>query len=299
MTFKIAGCAGHGFNTPGKRTPDDEREWSFNNEVIVTFEEALSQYEDVEFLRTDDRTGKTDVPLKTRTDKANNWKADIYISFHHNANTGKWGSWTGTETYTYLGSNPKSEKLASMVHPRIVKVYGLKDRGMKKANFHIVRESHMPSILIEGCYMDSTIDIVKLRDHNVLKSVGYAVAEGVAEYAGLKKKIINQSPPIPKVETKPQPTQPKKEEYKPVPKPSPKKKYVVLPANATSWAVYPLNKAPIKKNAKAYINPKKFHGLTYEVLGNPQADVYTIQTDSFGKVNIYASNSTGAKIILK
>jgi N-acetylmuramoyl-L-alanine amidase len=82
-------------------------------------------------------------------------------------------------------------------------------------------------------------------------------------------------------------------------KPVAKKKYIQLPASAKTWAIYDLNKAPIKKNAKAYLSPKKFGGLTYEVLGNPQADVYTIKTDSFGKVNIYAAPSTGAKIVLK
>jgi hypothetical protein len=45
----------------------------------------------------------------------------------------------------------------------------------------------MPAILIEGGFMDSLTDIVKLRDDNTLRVAGYAVAEGVAEYLGLKK----------------------------------------------------------------------------------------------------------------
>lgn len=79
-----------------------------------------------------------------------------------------------------------------------------------------------------------------------------------------------------------------------------KKKYVVLPATADSWRIYPLDKAPVKENAlNQALNPRKFNGLSYEILGNPQADVYIIQTGSFGKVKIYASPSTGAKIIEK
>lgn len=190
--MKIGGCAGHGLFTPGKATPDGEHEWSFNNKVILAFEEALKQYEGTEFKRFDDRTGKTDVPLKTRTDGANEWGADLYISFHHNADKGVWGTHTGTETYTYLGSNPKSEKLAALVQPKIVKAYGLFNRGCKKANYHICRETHMPAVLIEGGYMDSTIDIKKLSDDSVLKVTGYAVAEAVAEYGNLKKKVIVQ-----------------------------------------------------------------------------------------------------------
>ncbi|QAV85155.1 LysM peptidoglycan-binding domain-containing protein (plasmid) [Bacillus subtilis] len=72
------------------------------------------------------------------------------------------------------------------------------------------------------------------------------------------------------------------------------KKYVYLPASADSWRIYPTNKAPVKGNECGYLRPKKFGGLKYEVLANPQTDVYTIKTDQFGKVNIYAAKSTGA-----
>ena len=83
MTYKIAACAGHGFYTPGKRTPDDEREWTFNDKVLRAFQNEINRYEDVEFKRFDDPSGKTDVPLGTRTKGANNWGADLYLSFHH------------------------------------------------------------------------------------------------------------------------------------------------------------------------------------------------------------------------
>jgi N-acetylmuramoyl-L-alanine amidase len=186
MAKLVAIGAGHGGYgvTPGKRTPDGEYEWDFNNKVVVAAIAKLKA-NGVKVIRLDDPTGRTDVPLKTRTDKANAAGADVYVSVHHNANTGRWGSWTGTETFTYLGSNPGSEKLAREVQPRIVKAYGLRDRGMKKENFHVVRESNMPAILTEGGYMDSTIDIKKMRDDNVLKAAGEAIAEGVLAYFGL------------------------------------------------------------------------------------------------------------------
>jgi N-acetylmuramoyl-L-alanine amidase len=191
---KIAGCAGHGLSTPGKRTPDGEHEWSFNNKVILAFENKLKEYE-VEFRRMDDRTGKVDIPLKARTDGANKWGADAYVSFHHNANTGSWGTWTGSETFTYIGENPKSEALAKCVHPKLVGAMGLKDRGMKKEDFHIVREFKGPAILTEAGYMDSSIDIIKLRDDLVMKAEGEAVAEGFIEYFKLKKKVATASIP--------------------------------------------------------------------------------------------------------
>ncbi|MFL6977010.1 N-acetylmuramoyl-L-alanine amidase [Bacillus inaquosorum] len=74
------------------------------------------------------------------------------------------------------------------------------------------------------------------------------------------------------------------------------KKYVYLPASADSWRIYPTNKAPVKGNEIDFLRPKKFGGLKYEILANPQTDVYTIKTDQFGKVNIYAGKSTGATV---
>jgi len=78
-----------------------------------------------------------------------------------------------------------------------------------------------------------------------------------------------------------------------------KKKYVQLPKTSDSWRVYPTNKSPVKGNEKGFLNPKKFGGLEYEVLATPQTDLYTIKTGDFGKVNIYAASSTGAKVVTK
>ncbi|WP_431030066.1 N-acetylmuramoyl-L-alanine amidase [Lysinibacillus sp. LZ02] len=186
--IKVGYDAGHGFHTPGKRTPDGEREWSFNDIVARAFANELATYGNVASKRFDDSTGKTDVPLKTRTDSANAWGAHYYISFHHNANTAKWGTWTGVETFVYLGnSNTKSGQLAKAVHPVLVKAYGLKDRGIKEGNLHIVRETKMPAILIEGGFMDSIIDIKKLRDKTVLENAGQMIAQAFANFVGLKK----------------------------------------------------------------------------------------------------------------
>jgi hypothetical protein len=76
-----------------------------------------------------------------------------------------------------------------------------------------------------------------------------------------------------------------------------KKQYIILPEEAESWRVYPLNKQPVKGNETGFLKPKKFGGLKYNIVGNPQKDVYTIVTSDYGKVNIYGAPSTGARIV--
>ena len=74
------------------------------------------------------------------------------------------------------------------------------------------------------------------------------------------------------------------------------KNYVNLPPNISSWAIYDINVAPVKKNAKATLNPKKFGGLSYYVHeyrdGGTTAVIETLQ---FGRVKIYIKD-TCAKI---
>lgn len=187
---KIVIDAGHGFDTPGGCSPADEREWLFNNKVVLAIIAKLQTYEGVEILRVDDPTGKSDVPLKIRTNKANEWEADVYVSIHHNALTEESGEHSGIETYTMnqLTEHQESQEIAATVHPRIMKLMSLRNRGVKQVNFHVLRELAMPVILTEGGFMDSIVDIIKLRDEQYLKAEGEAIAVGLAADMNLMPK---------------------------------------------------------------------------------------------------------------
>lgn len=185
----IAIDAGHGKYTPGKRTPDGEKEWHFNNKVVQTIEKRLRKANGIKYIRVDDPTGEKDRSLIERVKLANVKQADLYISIHHNANTGKWGIWTGVETFVMMpkSKNPKSTIAAQCIHPKVVKAMALKDRGIKEANYYVLKETAMPAILIEGGFMDSTIDIKRLRDDKRLAMQGNAIVEGILEYISFIK----------------------------------------------------------------------------------------------------------------
>ena len=185
---KVAMCAGHGGSgsTPGKRSPAGEYEWNFND-AVVRVAIAKLKANGVEVLRTDDASGKTDVGLTARTNKANAWGADAYVSVHHNALGTKWLNYEiGIETFTQNGSHPQAERLARCIHPKYVKAMGLKDRGMKKSNLAITRQTRMPAVLTEGGFMDSRIDIKAMRNNAKLKAQGEAIADGIMEFLNVK-----------------------------------------------------------------------------------------------------------------
>jgi len=75
-----------------------------------------------------------------------------------------------------------------------------------------------------------------------------------------------------------------------------KKQYVSLPASVTSWRVYPLYLAPMAGNESGYLNPSLYGGLQYAVVYFAQTNVAVIQTQMFGKVQIYVGPETGATI---
>jgi LysM repeat protein/GH25 family lysozyme M1 (1,4-beta-N-acetylmuramidase) len=98
--------------------------------------------------------------------------------------------------------------------------------------------------------------------------------------------------PVPQPVVNPIPT--------PAPVYAPTGKKIFLPADNETWTVYKMNHPASKSNPDniaGQLAPKRFGGLTYDILDSTAPDVYVIKTDSFGLVQIYGAPSTGAKII--
>lgn len=164
MSVKIAIDAGHGKYTAGKRCmkkldPKETREWILNSRIANKLEAILADYE-CTILRVDDRTGAKDISLADRVKKANDWKADVYISIHHNAGVnGKSGG--GTVVF-YYSSKAERANQAKSLYSNVVGHTGLKgNRAQTVINkgFYVIKNTKMPSFLIENGFMDSSVDV--------------------------------------------------------------------------------------------------------------------------------------------
>src|SRR5699024_8670168 len=83
--------------------------------------------------------------------------ADLFISVHINA-----GGGTGFESYDYNGAiELKTEKVRTTIHNEIMKLINVTDRGKKKKNLHVTRESRMPALLTENLLIDTKKDADK------------------------------------------------------------------------------------------------------------------------------------------
>lgn len=191
----IAIDAGHGHNTPGKRCPDDSmREHDFNGAVATIVCDNLKKYK-IETYRSDDYTGSIDVPLQTRTNNINSRNAVLCVSIHANAYTGKWNSANGIETYIYAKGG-EAEKLAKIVHSKLIQATGRRDRGVKVGNLHMCRETKMPAILCECGFMDNVDEAFLLKSNEYRVKCANAITEGIIEYLGIenvKEEPVQQS----------------------------------------------------------------------------------------------------------
>ena len=192
--FKIALDAGHGLNTAGKQTPDGIKEWTLNDKVRDKVVSILSAY-DVEIIHTDNNEGNVDEPLSSRLSKYLNSGVNAFVSIHHNAFSGSWNGATGVEVYTDKNPTNADLTLANCVYGRLAEYTGLKGRGIKKANFYVINQNKLPAILVEGGFMDGTNDYKVITSEAGQDAYARAVAEGLIEFLGLKKKPTQTATP--------------------------------------------------------------------------------------------------------
>src|SRR5690625_1613198 len=134
----------------------------------------------VKMSRTDDQT----VSLAERTNDANAWGADYFLSIHINA-----GGGTGYEDYIHssLSDSSRTANLRSTIHAEINKLNNMRNRGKKKANFHVLRESSMPAMLSENGFIDTKADADKMKKSSWLDNVARGHVNGLEKALGLNK----------------------------------------------------------------------------------------------------------------
>lgn len=183
----VALDAGHGLNTPGKRTPDGIHEWELNDAVRDQVVRNLEDYK-VRFIFPDKNEGKVDESLTSRRTMAINADVDVLVSIHHNAFKGTWGSARGIEVYVDRNCLAADRELANLICTRMAKNTGLKNRGVKSENWTVINTNKVPAVLTEGGFMDNK------KDHKVITSkagqaaYAKAISDSLIIFLDLEKK---------------------------------------------------------------------------------------------------------------
>ena len=195
--FKIALTAGHYRYTSGKRCmkkldKNTTREWVLNDRIADKIEKLLSAYEGYSLIRTDDTTGEKAIEVKDRVKKANDFKADFYLSIHHNAGIygGKGG---GIVAYTCKNCQAKSTEWQKDLYNALIKKTGLKGNRatpLAQSNFDEVKKTTMPAVLLELGFMDSATDVPIILTEDYANKCATAIVEVIVAKGGLTKKKV-------------------------------------------------------------------------------------------------------------
>lgn len=186
MKLKICIDPGHGGRDPGAVGQGGLKEKDVVLKIALKLGRLLTKQNiDVDFTRTTDiALGNTlNDDLNLRSNIANKIKADYFISIHCNSSSNPRAR--GIETYA-LAPGGHAEKLARAVQRRLVIETGREDRGVKFANYAVLRKTNMPAILIEVCFISNFEEEVRLKDEDFLDRVANAIAGGVFDFLGIQ-----------------------------------------------------------------------------------------------------------------
>ena len=176
--------AGHGGSDPGA-CGNNLREKDVNLAVALKAGQLLEQKGiRVAYTRQDD----TFVELNDRPQIANLYNAAVFVSVHSNSSTSS--SPSGTETYSYypLGRPDlyvqKDERynLALMLQQELIAKLGRNDRGVKQANFAVLRNTGMPSALVEMAFISNPTEGPLLGQSQFQRSAAEAIADAIENY---------------------------------------------------------------------------------------------------------------------
>jgi len=118
------------------------------------------------------------VDLAPRVAIAERADADLFVSIHANAMPANRSDISGLETY-YFSSG---ERLARTIHSSVLQGVNVRDRGVRKARFYVLRKSSMPSVLVEVGFVTGREDSARLATSAYQDQMAAAIARGILQY---------------------------------------------------------------------------------------------------------------------
>lgn len=190
--------AGHGRETPGKRSPitTDGRqllEWQFTRELSKRIKASLDQL-GIKCIQanTDDK----DISLTTRANNINKLvrkeselgRNCLMISLHGNAaSNGSWSKATGWEVWTTVGTT-NSDKFAKVMLKHFPTIFPDKKlRGHKEKNFTLIYKCSCPCVLTENFFYDNKEDFELMMSEKGLQRIVDLHVVSICDYVEYEK----------------------------------------------------------------------------------------------------------------
>ena len=189
--------AGHGIDTPGKRSPDGSfLEYLWNRQVAdLVLARLRASGMDADLVVTE----TNDIPLRTRAMRVNRVcdrlgaSNVILVSIHANAagNGMFWSTATGWECHTSPGKT-RSDALAECFYRSFAKAFPEKRMRRdltdgdsdKESNFYILTKTRCPAVLLENFFYDNREECAWLQQRLTKDRIADAIVAGIKDYTG-------------------------------------------------------------------------------------------------------------------
>lgn len=124
------------------------------------------------------------IPLQERVNMANKYHPEIFVSIHFNSCPDN--EIRGVEVFYSDASSQRrlrsSKKLAERILSRVLFKTKAQSRGVKRANFLVIRDTKMPAVLVEGGFLTNSEELCLIKDKVYLEKIAKGIAEGIDRF---------------------------------------------------------------------------------------------------------------------
>ncbi|MGF7030520.1 N-acetylmuramoyl-L-alanine amidase [Paenibacillus mucilaginosus] len=176
--FRVVIDAGHGGKDSGAISIQKRKEKDYVLQQARKIADLLKTDSRLEVIMT--RSDDTFIELGGRADLANAAQADLFVSIH--ANTAGKESIRGTETYYYT---EQSREFAGLIHKYLLEATGFPDRKVKQERFYVIRNTVMPSVLLEVGFLSNNTDEAQLYQDEFQNRVAASIVAAIKKQLNL------------------------------------------------------------------------------------------------------------------
>jgi N-acetylmuramoyl-L-alanine amidase len=117
------------------------------------------------------------ISLPQRVNTANRYRNAIFVSIHYNYTWKQQVS--GLETFY---STEEGRRLAQLVQSSLIRRTRTVDRCAKYARFYVIRNTTLPSILVEGGFVSNAAERDRMKSGWFRESIAQGIVDGIQRY---------------------------------------------------------------------------------------------------------------------
>ncbi|MEP0814393.1 MAG: N-acetylmuramoyl-L-alanine amidase [bacterium] len=169
--------AGHGGSDPGALSPFTElQEKEINLDIALRLQAYLGKKGQSVYLTRDDDFF---ISLQERADIANRILPMVFVSVHTNSIGNP--DIKGAMTF-HFESSGEGKKLAAYIQQNLVNRCRVTDKGVRTANFFVLRETVVPAVLVEVGFITNSQEESLLSTPEYRQKLAEAIGEGILDY---------------------------------------------------------------------------------------------------------------------